>query len=73
MDKHPLARRIVRGATDYPATLTSRLGEHSPAELIARVPFFFKQWGEWGMDGRKRSKKVNGRLYSGEVWDAIPA
>jgi len=37
-----------------------------------RVPFFFKQWGAWGMDGQKRSKKANGRLYAGQVWDAMP-
>jgi protein gp37 len=38
----------------------------------ARVPFFFKQWGAWGVDGQKRSKKANGRLYAGRVWDAMP-
>lgn len=37
-----------------------------------RVPFFFKQWGAWGMDGQKRSKKANGRLYAGQVWNAMP-
>ena len=39
----------------------------------ARVPFFFKQWGAWGPDGAKRSKKANGRTYQGRVWDAMPA
>jgi len=39
----------------------------------ARVPFFFKQWGAWGVDGQKRSKKANGRLYAGQIWDAMPA
>ena len=39
----------------------------------ARVPFFFKQWGAWGPDGAKRSKKANGRTYRGQVWDAMPA
>jgi len=24
--------------------------------------FFFKQWGTWGEDGIKRSKKANGKL-----------
>lgn len=38
----------------------------------ARVPFFFKQWGAWGIDGQKRSKKANGRLYDGQVWNAMP-
>jgi protein gp37 len=37
------------------------------------VPFFFKQWGTWGPDGQKRSKKTNGRTYKGRVWDAMPA
>ena len=34
--------------------------------------FFFKQWGAWGADGEKRSKKANGRRYRGRVWDAMP-
>lgn len=36
------------------------------------VPFFFKQWGTWSADGQKRSKKANGRIYAGTVWDAMP-
>lgn len=39
----------------------------------AGVAFFFKQWGTWGADGQKRSKKENGRRYHGQVWDAMPA
>lgn len=39
----------------------------------AEVPFFFKQWGAWGPDGQKRSKKANGRKLAGEIWDAMPA
>ncbi len=39
----------------------------------AGVAFFFKQWGAWGVDGHKRSKKANGRKYRGKVWDAMPA
>lgn len=34
--------------------------------------FFFKQWGGWGVDGKKRAKKHNGRLLQGKTWDAIP-
>lgn len=34
--------------------------------------FFFKQWGAWGADGEKRSKKANGRRYRGRIWDAMP-
>lgn len=35
--------------------------------------FFFKQWGTWGADGKKRSKQANGRILSGRTWDQIPA
>jgi protein gp37 len=38
----------------------------------AGVAFFFKQWGAWGADGERRSKSANGRLYAGQVWDAMP-
>lgn len=37
------------------------------------VAFFFKQWGTWGPDLIKRSKKANGRVYQGIVWDYYPA
>jgi protein gp37 len=36
------------------------------------VDFFFKQWGAWGDDGVKRSKKANGRILDGKIWDSIP-
>ncbi len=36
------------------------------------VAFFFKQWGGWGADGKKRAKKHNGRLLDGRTWDATP-
>jgi len=39
----------------------------------ADVDFFFKQWGAWGEDGIKRSKKANGRKLQGRIWDMIPA
>jgi protein gp37 len=39
----------------------------------ADVAFFFKQWGTWGADGQRRSKKANGRRYRGRVWDAMPS
>jgi len=35
--------------------------------------FFFKQWGMWGADGKKRGKKANGRLLNGKIWDEYPA
>ena len=34
--------------------------------------FFFKQWGTWGKDNKKRSKKANGREYRGQHWDEMP-
>lgn len=40
---------------------------------IARTAFFFKQWGTWGADNKRRSKKANGREYRGRVWDEMPA
>ena len=37
-----------------------------------QVDFFFKQWGGWGADGKRRSKKANGRLLAGRTWDQMP-
>ncbi len=34
--------------------------------------FFFKQWGAWGKDNKRRSKKQNGRTYKGKTWDEMP-
>ncbi|MGK2942761.1 MAG: DUF5131 family protein [Immundisolibacter sp.] len=36
------------------------------------VQFFFKQWGGWGADGKRRSKKANGRLLAGRTWNDMP-
>ncbi|NVJ65367.1 MAG: phage Gp37/Gp68 family protein [Gammaproteobacteria bacterium] len=36
------------------------------------VAFFFKQWGGWGADGKRRSKKENGRELYGRTWDEMP-
>lgn len=38
-----------------------------------KVAFFFKQWGTWGKDNIRRSKKANGREYRGRTWDEMPA
>ena len=38
----------------------------------SNVAFFFKQWGNWGEDGVKRSKKKNGRTLNGKTWDHLP-
>lgn len=40
--------------------------------LNADVSFFFKQWGAWGKDGKKRAKKDNGKLLDGKIWNAMP-
>jgi protein gp37 len=34
--------------------------------------FFFKQWGGWGADGARRSKKANGRVFDGRLWNDVP-
>jgi protein gp37 len=36
------------------------------------VAFFFKQWGAWGEDGVRRSKKANGRLLDLREWNEEP-
>lgn len=36
------------------------------------VPFFFKQWGTWGEDGIRRSKKANGKLLDGIIIQEMP-
>ena len=38
-----------------------------------RTAFFFKQWGTWGRDNKRRSKSANGREYRGRTWDEMPA
>ncbi len=38
----------------------------------ANVSFFFKQWGLWGADGKRRSKKANGRELDGKIWNSYP-
>lgn len=38
----------------------------------AGVAFFFKQWGAWGADGRRRSKAANGRELEGRTWSNYP-
>ena len=38
----------------------------------SETAFFFKQWGTWGKDNKRRSKKANGREYRGRTWDEMP-
>jgi protein gp37 len=37
------------------------------------IPFFFKQWGTWGPDGIRRSKKANGGELDGEIVRMFPS
>jgi protein gp37 len=41
--------------------------------LAQKTAFFFKQWGTWGKDNKRRSKRANGREYRGRLWDEMPA
>lgn len=41
--------------------------------LAVDAAFFFKQWGAWGKDNKRRSKKANGREYRGRTWDEMPS
>lgn len=41
--------------------------------LEHETAFFFKQWGTWGKDNKRRSKKANGRVYRGRTWDEMPS
>jgi protein gp37 len=36
------------------------------------IPFFFKQWGAYGPDGIRRSKKENGRMLVNKEWNEFP-
>lgn len=38
----------------------------------SNICFFFKQWGTWGADGIRRSKKANGKTLNGEVYYEMP-
>ena len=40
---------------------------------VQGVDFFFKQWGAFGEDGVRRSKKGNGRELDGATFDAMPS
>lgn len=40
--------------------------------VAQKTAFFFKQWGTWGKDNKRRSKKANGREYLGRTWDEMP-
>lgn len=58
----PQARRMEPGWVDHIKQQCDAVG----------AKFFFKQWGGWGADGRRRSKAGNGRVYRGRTWDGMP-
>lgn len=39
---------------------------------VAGSAYFFKQWGTWGADGKKRNKVLNGRVLNGRTYDEYP-
>jgi protein gp37 len=39
---------------------------------VARVPFFFKQWGAFDEQGIRRGKKAAGRSLQGQIWNDMP-
>jgi protein gp37 len=55
--------------------------------IAAKVPFFFKQWGNWGLarrsgseasratkaELRRMKKRDAGRKLDGRTWDQLPA
>ena len=40
---------------------------------VQNAEFFFKQWGSWGSDGIKRSKRANGKKLQGQVFQSMPS
>jgi protein gp37 len=41
--------------------------------VAAGIPFFFKQWGEYGEDGVRVGKKAAGEMLDGKEWNQMPA
>lgn len=59
------------GASARP--MKSAWADNVRSQAVAQgVAFFFKQWGAFGPDGVRRSKKVNGRELGGRRWDELP-
>lgn len=66
---------IVGGESGPRARPMSPAWVHSIRKQCAEqgVAFFFKQWGAYGSDGVKRSKKANGRALAGRTFSEMPA
>lgn len=65
---------IVGGESGHGARPMSKKWVESIQSQCAKrkTHFFFKQWGAFGEDGVKRSKKDNGRRLDGKTYDAMP-
>ena len=74
LDLHGIHRVIVGGESGPKARPMHPEWAISVQKQCAQqnVAFFFKQWGAWGADGVKRSKKANGRLFLGREWNEEP-
>lgn len=75
LDLHDIHWVIVGGESGRRAR---PMQEHWVASIQSQcqaqsVQFFFKQWGGWGVDGKRRSKKANGRTFAGRQWNEMPA
>jgi protein gp37 len=74
LDLHNIHWVIVGGESGPKARpMQSAWAESVQRQCVKQgVAFFFKQWGGWGADGKRRSKAQNGRLLKGRTWDEMP-
>jgi protein gp37 len=79
---HPLDWVVVGGETGAAARPTRPAWVRAIRDLCiaARVPFFFKRWGEWAPDGDgaepqmiRAGRRAAGRLLDGRSWNEMPA
>ncbi|MDR1872334.1 MAG: phage Gp37/Gp68 family protein [Deltaproteobacteria bacterium] len=65
---------IVGGETGVNARVMKPEWARSIKRLTEKmaIPFFFKQWGAWGADGVKRTKKANGQVLDGQITQMTP-
>ena len=56
------ARRML---TEWALSLRDQCAE-------MHIPFYFKQWGEFGEDGKRCGKTAAGRLLDGREWNELP-
>ena len=54
--------------------IATRMGisRQTVVRAVQGAAFFFKQWGTWGSDGVKRSKKANGKALDGKIIQMMP-